>query len=573
MLNFNMMKRLYIAAILAIALTGCSKSEDGPLERITEEYAFDSKDPNGVNANRFLNDIYSILPDGFNRIDNNFLDAATDDAVPSQAGTQIERFTAGFLSTSNNPDDAWGKNYEGIRKVNLYLQKIDIVPIDNDLKITRKAEARFLRAMFYFELVKRYGGVPLIGDEVLSAEDPKNFSRNSFEECINYIVSECDDANVVDKVLPDPVSEYGRVSKAVVLALKARTLLYAASPLCNGGNIGKTAAQKLVNGYASYDKERWNKAAQAALAVKNSTTAFGLLSAADYANNVAFIQRKNKEVIFAYLTNNSKDLETNNGPVGYPYPNLANGRTNPTQELVNAFPGLNGRPITDAASSYSASNPYNNRDPRLRKTVLVNGEQWLKRPIETFEGGQDKPNNTTRQTRTGYYLRKFLGSFAAADSYSNTPHNYPIFRYADILLSYAEAQNEYLDAPDQTVKQVLYDLRLRAGIAKGSITGYSYGLKDNMTKEEMREAIRNERRLELAFEEHRFWDLRRWKIAENVLNQSLQGMKITKNSSGGFNYEEIDIAKVGFQSPKMYFYPIPNTEILKNTNLIQNTGW
>jgi hypothetical protein len=573
MLNFKMMKRLYRMAILAIALAGCSKPEDGPLERITEEYAFDSKDPNGVNANRFLNDIYSYLPDGFNRIDNNFLDAATDDAISSQTGTQIERFTSGFLSTSNNPDDAWSKNYEGIRKVNLYLQKIDIVPIDENVKNTRKAEARFLRAMFYFELVKRYGGVPLVGNEVFSADDPKNFSRNSFEECINYIVNECDDANVLDKVLPDPVSEYGRVSKAVVLALKARTLLYAASPLFNGENIGITPAQKLVNGYASYDKERWNKAAEAALAVRNSTTAFGLLSAADYANNVAFIQRKNKEVIFAYLTDNSKDIETNNGPVGYPHPNLANGRTSPTQELVNAFPALNGRPITETASMYDPSNPYNNRDPRLRRTVLVNGEQWLKRPVETFEGGLDKPNTTSRQTRTGYYLRKFSGNFATAESYANTPHNYPIFRYADVILSYAEARNEYLDQPDASVYQVLYDLRLRAGIAKGTVAGYSHGLKNVMTKDEMRTVIRNERRLELAFEEHRFWDLRRWKLAETVLNQPLAGMKITKNAAGLFDYEEVNVAAIGFQSPKMYFYPIPNSEVLKNTNLIQNTGW
>lgn len=579
MLNFSVMKMkklyiAYIAATLAIGFTSCSKPEDGPLERITEEYAFDPKDPSGAYSEQFLHDIYSIMPDGFNRIDGNFLDAATDDAVPMQAGTQIDVLSKGFLSASTNPDDAWSKNYEGIRKANLYLQKIDIVPIDASLKATRKAEARFLRALFYFELVKRYGGVPLLGDEVFNAETRKNFSRNSFEESINYIVSECE--AVKDEVMSDPLSsaEYGRISKGVVLALKARTLLYAASPLYNGENIGNTAAEKLVQGYAAFDKERWNLAAIAANDfIVYASGKFGLLSATNYARNDAFLIRRNTEVILAHLNSNNDDLEVNNGPVGYAFPNLANGRTNPTQELVNAFPGLNGRPITDAASLYSPLNPYNNRDPRLKKTVMVNGEAWLNRPVETFEGGLDKPNNTTRQTRTGYYMRKFLGNFETLDRYGNTPHNYPVFRYADILLGYAEAKNEYLSAPDASVYKVLHDLRLRAGIAKGSVSGYSHGLKNVMTKAEMQTAIRNERRLELAFEEHRFWDLRRWKIAETVLNKPLSGMKITKNASGVFDYQEVQVTTIGFSNPGMYFYPIPQSEILKNTNLIQNTGW
>lgn len=565
-------KKLYIAAITAMVLSGCSKPEDGPLERITEEYAFDAKDPRGVYAEQFLNDIYSILPDGFNRIDGNFLDAATDDAIAGQEGTDLDRFTKGFLSTTNNPDDAWGKNYEGIRKVNLYLQKIGIVPIADNLKEVRKAEARFLRAMFYFELVKRYGGVPLVGDEVLDADDPQNFSRSSFADCIDYIVNECDAA--ADLVMADPLSsaDYGRASKGAVLSLKARTLLYAASPLYNGGNVGGSAAEKLYQGYASYDNERWNKAALAAKEVKEMT-AFGLLSASAYAKNDVFLERRNKEVIMAHLSGNNKNLETNNGPTGYPYPNLANGRTNPTQNLVDAFPGANGRPITETASLYNEESPYDNRDPRLKRTVLVNGAEWLNRPIETFEGGLDKPNNTTRQTRTGYYLRKFLGNFESVDQYGSEPHNYPIFRYSDILLSYAEAQNEYLSEPDASVYQVLYSLRARAGIPAGSTPGYSYGLKTGMTKEEMREVIRNERRIELAFEEHRFWDLRRWKTAGDVLNQSLQGMKITKNSWDELSYEKVNVADIVFDSSRMYFYPIPNSEMLKNTNLVQNAGW
>ncbi|MEJ5963854.1 RagB/SusD family nutrient uptake outer membrane protein [Pedobacter immunditicola] len=567
------MKKLYILAILSIAFAACSKVEDGPLERITEDYAFDSKDPRGVNAEQFLNDVYRTLPDGFNRIDGDFLDAATDDAIPSQVGTEIERFTKGLLSTSNNPDDAWSKNYEGIRKVNLFLQKIDIVPIDVNLKATRKAEARFLRAMFYFELLKRYGGIPLVGDEVLSAVNQQNFKRNSFEESINYIVNECNALETLVMTDPLSASDYGRVSKGVVLSLKARTLLYAASPLYNGGNVGASAEQKQLQGYAAFDKERWNKAALAAKVVMDMKPLFTLLTAANYAKNDVFLLRRNTEVIFAYLTANHKDLETSNGPVGYGYPNLANGNTNPTQNLVDAFPGANGRPITETASLYNPQNPYTNRDPRLKNTVLYNGSQWLSRPLETFEGGLDKPGKTTRQTRTGYYLRKFLGNAETLTQYGNSPHNFPIFRYSDMMLSYAEAMNEYLDAPNTSVYQVLYDLRLRAGIARGTVTGYAHGLKTVMTKAEMQQAIRNERRIELAFEEHRFWDLRRWKIAHSTLNKSLEGIKITKNANGELTYARENVATIGFTDPKMYFYPIPNTEILKNTNLVQNTGW
>lgn len=578
MLNFRVMKmkNLYIAciaAILSISFTACSKSEDGPLERITDDYAFDPSDKNGRYAEMYLNDIYSVLPDGFNRIDGNFLDAATDDAISSQAGTGIDIFTKGFLTASNNPDDAWSKNYEGIRKVNLFLNKIDIVPVSDAIKNTWKAEARFLRAMFYFELLKRYGGIPLIADEVLNPDSRSNFSRGSFEECVNYIVAECD--AIKDAVQKDPVpsTDYGRISNGSVLALKSRTLLYAASPLYNGGNIGGSAAQQQLQGYASFDKERWNRAAIAANElIAGSAGKFALLSAANFKANQVFLSRRNSEVILAHLGADNKDLETNNGPVGYSNPNLANGRTNPTQNLVDAFPAVNGRPISEAASLYNEQDPYSNRDPRLAQTVLFNGAEWLKRPIETFEGGKDKPNNTTRQTTTGYYLRKFLGNFETASQYGNSPHNYPIFRYADILLSYAEARNEYLDAPDASVYQVLYDLRLRAGIAKGSQSGYSFGLKNVLTKEEMRQAIRNERRIELAFEEHRFWDLRRWKLAKDALNQPLTGIKITKGASA-LSFEKVKVADIAFADPKMYFYPIPDSEILKNSNLVQNSGW
>ncbi len=560
------MKKLFISVFAVISLLSCNKIEDGPLEKITENYVFDPMDKNGYYAEQFLNNIYASLPNGYNRIGGDLLDAATDDAMPSRDGQTIERFTKSSLSALSNPDDAWGSNYEGIRKVNIFLQNIDIVPVPAKI-VFWKGEARFLRAMFYFELVKRYGGVPLVGDAVLNAEAPDNFKRNSFEECINYIVNECDAIKSV--VRPDPLADgdYGRISNGVVLALKARVLLYAASPLYNGENIGGSSAQKLVQGYSAFDKERWNKAAQAA----NDLIVTGKfkIDGVTFANT--FIVRKNAEVILGYLRSNSSDLESNNGPVGYALAS-GGGRTSPTQDLVDAFPMLDGTPVPASANPVS---PYTNRDPRLANTVLYNGAAWLSRPLQTYEGGLDKPNTNTTQTKTGYYLRKFLGNFATATLYSAQPHNFPIFRYAEVMLNYAEAQNEYLDLPDASVYKVLQDIRKRAGITAGTIAGYSYGLKSSgMTKDEMRTAIRNERRIEMAFEEQRFWDLRRWKIAGTVLNGTLSGMKITKDPvTSALTYQKVAAGTISFANPKMYFYPIPYSEITKNTNLVQNTGW
>lgn len=562
------MKKLYIAAIL-FCLAGCSKIEDGPLERITENYVFDPIDKNGFYAEQFLNNIYSILPNGYNRIGGDMLDAATDDAVPSQNGVNVERFTKSTITALFNPDDAWAKNYAGIRKVNIFLANIDIVPVPAKIP-NWKAEARFLRAMFYFELLKRYGGVPLVGDALLDTDTPDNFKRSTFEACVNYIVSECD--AIKGAVKPDPLAagDYGRISNGVVLALRARTLLYAASPLYNGGNIGGSADQKLYQGYANFDAERWNKAAQAA----NDLILTGKFKIDGVAFNNVFIVRKNDDVILGYLRNNGTDLETNNGPVGYALAS-ANGRTSPTQDLVDAFPALNGRAITDPLSGYVATNPYANRDPRFASTVLYNGVAWLSRPLQTYEGGLDKPNKNTTQTKTGYYLRKFLGNFAAATLYNAQPHNFPIFRYAEVMLNYAEAQNEYLATPDASVYKVLQDIRKRAGITAGTVAGYSYGLKSSgMTKDEMRMAIRNERRIEMAFEEQRFWDLRRWKVAESTLNTNLNGMIINRDPvSGTLSYTKSVIGNITFANPKMYFYPIPFSELSKNTNLVQNTGW
>ncbi len=212
-----------------------------------------------------------------------------------------------------------------------------------------------------------------------------------------------------------------------------------------------------------------------------------------------------------------------------------------------------------------------NRDPRLAATVFYNGLQWLGRAVQTYEGGLDKPNNPTItpvQTRTGYYLRKFLGNFTTGTAFSTQSRNFPLFRYTEIVLTYAEALNE-TGQVEAAVTQI-NRLRARAGITAG--TPARYGIKTGITQAEMRTLIQNERRIELAFEEHRFWDIRRWKIADQVLNNTtLTGMKITNNGTS-LTYQTIPVAITAFYN-RLYHMPIPYDEITKNTKLIQNEGW
>ena len=560
------MKYLLIITIALVAfLPACRKQNAGPVEMYTPGRVFDSLDKNGTNAQLYLSNIYADMPRGFNRIDNDMLEAATDDAMPSRDGSNIQIFTRGNLTITNNPDDSWSQNYASIRKVNILLANIGVVPVPAQVPFW-KAEARFLRALFYFELLKRYGGVPIIGDSVFNGGDRIAMKRNTFDSCVNYIVSECDNIKGAVKTEPLAASDWGRVSRGAVLALRSRVLLYAASPLYNGGvPSGASPEQQSYAGYPSFDANRWNKAAIAA----NDLIALNVYSLEATFNN-AFLNRQNKEVILSYLRATTTDLETNNGPIGYSLQAAGFGNTSPTQDLVDAFGMLNGKAITEAGSGYNPNDPYTGRDPRLANTVLYNNAAWLSRALQTFEGGLDKPNTNRVQTKTGYYMRKFLGNFATSTVYSAQNHNFPLFRIAETMLNYAEALNEY-SGPVVQVYTTLINIRKRAGIAAGSDS--KYGLGATLTKDQMREVIRNERRVEMAFEEQRYWDLRRWKIAETVLNKNLTGMKITKNTNGTFSYQTFAAGQITFVAPKMYQYPVPYTEIITNTNLTQNFGW
>jgi hypothetical protein len=277
-----------------------------------------------------------------------------------------------------------------------------------------------------------------------------------------------------------------------------------------------------------------------------------------------FNRQKSNETIFARTQNLGKTVESANGPINFSSGPAA-GYTSPTQELVDAFGMNNGKPITDPSSGYDENNPYNNRDPRLAATVLYNGAQWLNQPLETFDGGLSRPGGAVTQTRTSYYLRKFLGNYETQSGFQDTYHDWPYFRYAEALLNYAEAQNEFA-GPDASVYSAVEAIRQRAGLNP-------YTLDPGLTADSMRTLIRNERRMELAFEEHRYWDIRRWKTAGSIYNRPLHGMEIIKNAVGTFTYAVQPVFTTAFDNAKMYFYPIPYTEMVSNKNMRQNPGW
>ncbi|MES2652486.1 MAG: RagB/SusD family nutrient uptake outer membrane protein [Bacteroidota bacterium] len=560
----------YIVVLLIglqiLITSSCKKVETEPRDWIQADLVWDEKDRNATVAGFFLNSVYTYIPGGFNRINGDYLDAASGDAVPSRTNTAVEFFNNGRISQINNPDPYWGNSYYGIRAANIFLANIDLVPMLDLTKQYWKAEARFIRALMYFELLKRYGGAPLIGDKIFTLDDNLDLPRNTFAECVDYIVSECDavkDNLRLETGANYTTSDWGRIAKGAAIALKCRVYLYAASPLFNGGGVESNATLKSLTGYPTYDVNRWQKVIDAAEELK----ALNFYALQPTFTNI-FITNKNTEVILNKQGATNTSVETNNAPSGYGAPAISNGRTSPTEEFVNAFTMRNGLPINDPASGYVAATPYANRDLRLDNTVFYNGMTWLNRAVQTFEGGLDKPGGVIVQTRTGYYLRKFMANFSTNTTYTNQYHNFVLFRYGEILLNYAEALNE-MGRTENAVAQIIL-LRARAGIAAGTNT--RYGIASGISQVDMRTLIMNERRVELAFEEHRFWDVRRWKIAPTVLSGIVNGTKITRSATNVLSYETVPVSTLTFTN-KLYHMPVPYSETTKNSKLLQNEGW
>jgi hypothetical protein len=335
------------------------------------------------------------------------------------------------------------------------------------------------------------------------------------------------------------------------LAFKSRVLLYAASPLNNPNN----------------DKAKWMRAANAAKEIIDSAS-YRLASLSKI-----FSSGYNTEIIFATGANDRNDVEKDNYPVSYE----GKGYLNPTEDLVESF-GMAAKTYTGRYDEYDPADPYSfynvkKREDRLKYTVIFNGSILQDRAVASYVGGKDGLFSSPTATKTGYYLRKFIDPSLDLVKGNEGKHLWVFMRYAEILLNYAEALSEYDNGANFTqITKVLDELRNRANLREFNSADKTL-LRD---QNEMRKYIKLQRRLELAFEEHRFWDLRRWKDAEEVLNKSVKGMRITQVNDTSFVYSEFEADSRVFD-PKMYWYPIPRTEILKyqsaGKNIEQNLGW
>lgn len=577
-------KYALFAAALIVAAAGCKKSSDFLDAKLPSDLNEETVFSDSARTMNFLNRVYtqvqhSSLPVNYMGVPT---DVCTDNGEVSYTGATQPGvyYNNGSFTPANCPfNGMWNDCYANIRRANRYLSKVGVTPLSEGLKSRTTGEAKFLRTWYYFLLWRTYGGVPIV--PLLQITDELNLPRNSYQETVDYMVKELDEAA---ELLPrdHEAQDYGRATKGACLALKARILLYAASPLYNGGGLtelqGFDAAKQYVQ--ADADPNRWTLAKNAALAVI-SMNKYGLYTddqQPGYGYYKTFLTRVNNEMIFCFMNTPGRTLEYLFLPKSRaPQSNVS--YVFPTQTMVDAFPMANGLPITDPASGYDPLHPYAGREPRFKYSILTNGTVWRNNSgtysaINTYfmapnDGMGSDPNGYA--TRFGTYVRKMLDENVTG-SQGSTEHNYPLIRYAEILLNLAEAENE-IGGPSEAVFEPLRDIRRRAGIQPGADN--NFGIPVNADKNAMRTFILNERRIELCFEGHRFWDNRRTKTAAQTdgspEGKPFYGTKIT-GTEGNWVYETIEVEKRFFR-PEMYYVPIPQGQMNVEPNLVQNPGW
>ena len=562
-MNTKFFRYVFVSMAVGSAFTLCSCNDF--LDR--EEDSFIDKTATFDSYNRtkqYLTYAYSLLPEGLNRFSGDaLLGAATDDACFAIESSNIQQFNNGSWNALSNTDNVWDRYFAGIAKcctllensnhINLDISRLDPakrVEYENNLKDIRmwRAEAHFLRAYFNFELLKRYGPIPIIKSTLDINKDYSDTPRPTMKEVVEFIANDCDMAADSLELTPwrNMNDAFGRATKGAALALKSRLLLYAASPLyVDFGDIDEANKPS--------DATLWKAAADAAKAVIDLNQ-YELAPAYDDLFKNDF---QNKEYIFVRRYPSNSDFEKSNFPVSYG----GKGGTNPSQNLIDDYEMLDGTAF-DWSDPVKAAHPFENRDERLLATVLMNGVLFKGKRVATYPGGADAMPNPNA-TKTGYYLRKFLNENVNIQTGGGSDgHVVPLFRLAEIYLNYAEALNEY-DPTNPDIAVYLNKIRERVSLPD---------VPSGLTQEQMRTLIHHERRVELAFEEHRFWDVRRWKVASSTLGAPVKGVKITQDDAGNFTYSPVQVEQRVFQ-PKMYWYPIPQSEVLKLHHWEQNIGW
>lgn len=496
--------------------------------------------------------------------------SACDEAEYAWSWSSVLGYTDGRWS----PTNAYSRwSFEGIRKANFYLEEsknADFSELKQDKNYEAEMkrfnryqyEVRFLRAYFYFNLARAYGDVPLI-TKVMTEDEANQVTRTPVADVFDFIVKECDE--IADELPVDYTKlendaangtnpETGRITKQAVLALKARTLLYWASPLFNASN----------------DKNLWKKAAEANKAVIDFCAANGI-QLGKYSEIWGTDNYKAKEMIYVRRVGDTDSPERTNFPMGMENGNSGNC---PSQNLVDAYEmQATGKVWNEEGSGYDSSNPYQGRDPRLAMTIAVNGDKWPNTnpvPLELYVGGRNALP-IAGATPTGYYLKKYLDGtidISASTSSGGKRHSWVTYRLGEFYLNYAEAVFNYLGSSDATNAEFPMSAREAVNVVRNRSDVQMPDFPTDMSADEFVTKYRRERMVELAFEGHRFWDIRRWKDGNSQKN--LIEMQIVKN---GDAYTYTRVTKSRYWNDKMYLFPIPDSEIRKNPNLSQNPGW
>lgn len=574
------LNNIICGSALILALASCSDQMDYNEYKVNDkDYLLQQFDRVG----KFTTHIYRDLPSDWGMHSGAMMASATDESVYSHQGNAVETYFNGAWGPTNALSNTWSTAWDAIAYCNLYLDEFNNLTFDDHsvekdyfdqmIKYNNlQWEVRFMRAFHYFRLVRQYGGVPLI-TSYMDADEANNQARVKADDIFAFIDEEC--AAIKDTIIKDYSGAYislenesGRVNNLGVLALRAQAAFYHASPLFTQG---KSEAEK---------KELWH---QAALRIQEAITECrgrGMRLANDYSKLFATSNWQDtealKEIIFATRTAAARSVESYNFPIGMAG---AGGGNCPTENLVSAYEMKNGKLITDPTSGYDPQNPYKDRDARLEATVAVNGEKWPNYldndALEIWYGGANS-RSITYGTPTGYYLKKYVNreQKISGSGSTTTTHTWVLYRMGQLYLDLAEAMLNYTGDPYATADELAMSaveavnmVRTRAG---------QPDLPNGLSAADFKARYENERFIELAFEGHRIYDLRRWmKPAADFT--TVKVMEITKDANGALNFNTVTnpgyITKRQFDPAKMYLWPIPQADILKSGNLKQNPGW
>ncbi len=557
------MKKI-ISLLLLITITASYSCKKDFLQRdvgIQSDLEEVFKDP--LLASRFGDFTYTLSITDYGRLSGykGMTSQFTDESIANNGQIEVAAMNTGqFLDPgASDVTGIYSQMYRGIRNANLMLSNMGKTPwtdLYNPDYI--RGEQLYLRAYFYFELLRRFGGVVLLTEAQDFTEASTDLSRASYAETLALILNDIEESikllPLTNADWPNPAAQSNRATGAAAMALKARALLFDASPLNNPGG----------------DVSKWKKASAASKAIMDlnkfslEANYANVLTVANSSEYIRIWPRGGRGFIGTYLSDFL--IPTSYGG--------AQSNLSPLQNHVDLYEMANGKPITDPTSGYNPQDPYINRDPRFYVNILYNNVTWQGRPVQTW---QTEPNaqgivtygtdisSATSITKTSYYLKRLWPETSRSGSTASALLNYVFYRYAEVLLNYAEALNEE-GGPTAEVYNAVNAIRLRAKMP---------ALPAGLTQAQMRERIRNERAVEFAFEDMRWWDILRWKKGAEIVAQPMKGMKVIKNANGTFIYNVVELPAFSkVFNDQMYLYPIPRSEMNKTSGALkQNPGW